>query len=303
LSHEDGLPIPSAETTVQAAMHPSKGKPIRAYWQIFDSELPSRIEYDKDLKMNIDKGQRIWFGDVANFFTSTAGSEWNKAIIKPYLAPAISKKNQDNAKPSTVNVSNPQGIIRITAYHESFKEVSLSNDSDAPIINHPIARQGEVIRSHRPKPVVQTVIGTMIVHVRTGDKVEIFNVPYSSGRGTSDQTMPDAGPTPEGVYSVNPKAVQNMSMAERLKDERQNSDELAFHNLAKLTIADADYGIFRVKLNVDESNPTTRHSMYIHGGKRMGSIGCLDVGKQQNWFYEQLRKSTHPFPVYVHWKK
>lgn len=93
----EGVKIEANEFSVPNAMNPISGKPIRAYWQIFDTTLPSRREYDKDLGMFIDKGQRIWFGNAKNFFTTISSSEyskgWSEANIKPYITPGTSKPN------------------------------------------------------------------------------------------------------------------------------------------------------------------------------------------------------------------
>jgi hypothetical protein len=104
-SYPSGLEIPSEEKNIYDAMHPKKGKPIFAHWQIFDAELPSKIIYNNDLKINIDEGKRIWFGNAANFLTTTSDSNWNEATIKPYMANCTPHLNEGVVTPVTINIS------------------------------------------------------------------------------------------------------------------------------------------------------------------------------------------------------
>lgn len=90
---ENGYVLRSDFPTVKQAMNPPRGKPILAYWQIFDKTLPSRMEYVSALGMNIDKGQRIWDAHVETYLLSTAGDDWNQAFIKPYTTQGVSRLN------------------------------------------------------------------------------------------------------------------------------------------------------------------------------------------------------------------
>ena len=96
----------------------------------------------------------------------------------------------------------------------------------------------------------------------------------------------DFGPIPEGLYFLDPSPGQ-MSYVEGLR--RLGRDIIA-----------GDYGRIRVPLTPAEgTNTFGRDGFYLHGGRREGTKGCIDVGSCDRKIYDMLKTHTTRVPVRV----
>lgn len=116
----------------------------------------------------------------------------------------------------------------------------------------------------------------------------IATYPASSGmEGTTpkDQHTPDVGPTPEGVYELNPREFREASLGLRLLQVVRDLDwkapfsvDVAGFKVREGDTLGADFGDAQVRLS-PVGDFTSRTGLLIHGGKWPGSRGCVDVGK------------------------
>jgi len=62
----------------------------------------------------------------------------------------------------------------------------------------------------------------------------------------------------------------------------------------------ADWGHFRVPLEPQPQTKTYgRKGFYLHGGRTVGSKGCIDVGKSDLFIYFLFKNHLGPVKVYV----
>jgi RHS repeat-associated protein len=106
-------------------------------------------------------------------------------------------------------------------------------------------------------------------------QVLIFD--YTKGR----QKVPNQGPTPEGLYSINKSSFEAGSK----ESGAQKWSEQSLLNKAKAQVGGGtwpggtnSWGDYRWQLQNEGSNTYGRKSMYLHGGTKWGSRGCIDVG-------------------------
>jgi RHS repeat-associated protein len=108
------------------------------------------------------------------------------------------------------------------------------------------------------------------------EESEVFEFSYSKDR----QAKPNEGPTPEGLYSINKsdfKAGTNESGTQKW-DEQSWINKLKSHVGGGTWPGGTEsWGEYRWQLNKENVN-TNRSSMYLHGGTKWGSRGCIDVG-------------------------
>ena len=109
---------------------------------------------------------------------------------------------------------------------------------------------------------------------------------YSSGmHGNTDYTSSGLGPTPPGVYMINPAELSPAGLFRKYLDPR-------------------DWGDYRVPLHPGANTETYgRAGFFLHGGwLRHGSEGCLKVeGPSQDQLFDQIKHDTAPIPVWVHY--
>jgi hypothetical protein len=113
---EKQFPAASTAATVYDALHVNSEQRISARWEIFDlqlAKLGEKLHTVEELKLY--KHQRIWHAYATKLFTSPTSEDWSEAAVKPYLAPGVPKINQDNAKPTTVNISQKRYTVTIHA--------------------------------------------------------------------------------------------------------------------------------------------------------------------------------------------
>jgi RHS repeat-associated protein len=115
---------------------------------------------------------------------------------------------------------------------------------------------------------------------KSGQKVGSY--PATSGvPGTTDPRIKDEGPIPEGLYLLDPSEISPTNFFRKYLDPR-------------------DWGEFRVPLHPWLDTETFgRENFMLHGGKKPGSIGCIDVGKYDKELFKQLLASKSIISVRV----
>jgi hypothetical protein len=103
---------------------------------------------------------------------------------------------------------------------------------------------------------------------------------YTSGvGGSTDFTARNVGPIPPGGYTLNTAEIS------------------AGGFLRSLT---GDWGSHRAPLHPDASTNTYgRDGFFLHGGRRPGSKGCIDVGQSDATLFPQLIGIGGTIPVFV----
>jgi hypothetical protein len=109
---------------------------------------------------------------------------------------------------------------------------------------------------------------------------EVYSYPAASGKPTKDgkftytkeaQKASFSGPIPEGVYWINP-------------------DELWTNKWYKRG-SEASWGKYRVTIHPFTTTDTfKRGGFFIHGGKVLGSVGCIDLTSHIEKFVSDLER-------------
>jgi RHS repeat-associated protein len=102
----------------------------------------------------------------------------------------------------------------------------------------------------------------------------------SSGRNNVTSTgEKDNGPIPEGLYFIDPQDISKGGW------------------LRNLT---GDWGEYRAPLQpAYNTDVKGRKGFFLHGGKKLGSRGCIDVGEADKYLFPILMKYNQPIPVWV----
>lgn len=103
---------------------------------------------------------------------------------------------------------------------------------------------------------------------------------YTSGvGGSTDPTARNVGPIPPGGYTLNPSEISEGGFLRNLL---------------------GDWGSYRAPLHPDPgTNTFGRDGFFLHGGRKPGSKGCIDVGHSDIDLFPQLRGIGGPIPVFV----
>lgn len=104
----------------------------------------------------------------------------------------------------------------------------------------------------------------------------------TSGKpGVKGHTLKDKGPIPPGEYAVKPAEVSKAGWMREHLDWR-------------------DWGKYRVPMHPDGKTDTHgRSGFFLHGGKRPGSAGCVDVGCGDADLFPSLQKQKRPVKIKV----
>jgi RHS repeat-associated protein len=132
-------------------------------------------------------------------------------------------------------------------------------------------------------------MGLDAIIVRNG-RVEYFNsqgelvgnYAYTSGvpECGCDSTTPNKGPIPAGAYTADPRQISEGGFLRSLL---------------------GDWGRFRVPLKPGSNTQTFgRDGFFLHGGKKPGSAGCIDVGDSDIDLFRHLKNAPGPVPVSVY---
>jgi len=105
--------------------------------------------------------------------------------------------------------------------------------------------------------------------------------PATSGRpGVTDPAASWQGPIPVGTYTLNPSEISEGGFLRNML---------------------GDWGRYRVPLHPYEgTNTYNRKNFFLHGGKKPGSAGCIDVGDKDKDLFPLLTKHKGPIPVVVY---
>lgn len=111
-----------------------------------------------------------------------------------------------------------------------------------------------------------------------------LQVPAMSGRtdyqNRKYQSLKNKGPIPEGKYKIKQSNIQ--------KVENTILEQLG---RGKSPGGWNSWGKYRVWLDAFSSNNMyNREKLSIHGGKELGSAGCIDLGKNEMLFFDKLRE-------------
>ncbi len=120
-----------------------------------------------------------------------------------------------------------------------------------------------------------------------------FNVEKEFDYSKTRQGVPDAGPTPEGLYSIN----KNPFVEGANESGLAKYDDLSLFGKVKSVIGGSNFpggakswGDYRWKLNFEDVK-TNRKDFYLHGGEVWGSRGCIDLGGGINNFEKSFMSS------------
>jgi hypothetical protein len=97
----------------------------------------------------------------------------------------------------------------------------------------------------------------------------------------TNQRKENRGPTPEGLYSIKKSSfVENKNESGTQKWSDLSPWQKIKSNLGGGTWPGGtdSWGSYRWQLNVESANTYGRDNMYLHGGTKWGSRGCIDVG-------------------------
>jgi RHS repeat-associated protein len=121
--------------------------------------------------------------------------------------------------------------------------------------------------------------GTLTYYNNNGAIVSTYS--YTTGRpGVTDTTISGQGPIPLGTYAADPQQISQGGF---------------FRNLL------GDWGNFRVPLKADRDTETFgRNGFFLHGGKKPGSAGCIDVGGSDKDLFKHLQNAPGLVPIVVY---
>lgn len=121
--------------------------------------------------------------------------------------------------------------------------------------------------------------GTATYYNSNGTIVGMY--PYTTGRpGVTDTSVSGQGPIPLGTYTADPSQISEGGWLRNLL---------------------GDWGRYRVPLQPDQSTETFgRSGFFLHGGRKPGSAGCIDVGSSDKNLFENLRRASGLVPIVVY---
>jgi len=121
------------------------------------------------------------------------------------------------------------------------------------------------------------------VSVYNANNKEIMRIPGTSGSpGVTDPTLKREGPIPPGTYWFWP-------------------DEISPSGIYRKFFPWAgDWGDYRVRLYPNkETDSYGRTNFFLHGGKKPGSAGCIDIGDADKHLFPWLEGLKGPIYVTV----
>ena len=108
---------------------------------------------------------------------------------------------------------------------------------------------------------------------------------YSGRPGTAASQQNEAwnGPIPEGEYTLNPEEISHVTGVKAWVRNKLG-----------------DWGNFRVPLHAsDGTNTHGRDGIMLHGGRKPGSAGCIDVCFREEMLFPYLQQQQGPITVVV----
>lgn len=122
-----------------------------------------------------------------------------------------------------------------------------------------------------------------------GGKIDTYQAFSGLEDESAKESIPNEGPTPQGKYAIDPTRIQDMRGSGGAES--------------------IDWGSYRVPLEPYKSTvdrmvncfKVIRTSMYIHGGRDLGTIGCIEINdnSEELDFFSKLSKSKTKIEVEV----
>jgi len=113
--------------------------------------------------------------------------------------------------------------------------------------------------------------------------------PATSGKPGFSASDKNKGPIPSGGYTIDPNKIDKFNPYDPSDwDWSTPEDRTAWGN---------------TRVPIDPVSGTGdlfgRGGFFVHGGVYPGSIGCIDVGQEEEDFFDFLDDFTEPIPLYV----
>lgn len=103
----------------------------------------------------------------------------------------------------------------------------------------------------------------------------------SGNPGIKDYTLKNKGPIPPGEYKIDPGEVSETNWMREHLDRR-------------------DWGNYRAPMHPDsKTNTHGRFDFFLHGGKKPGSAGCVDVGCSDVDLFPLIKIQRKPVRIKV----
>ena len=133
--------------------------------------------------------------------------------------------------------------------------------------------------------------GWLIFNYGTG----IANFRASTGRpGISDPSIENMGPIPPGWYIIYPSEISDVYYWNK-KENVANYAKTYAHYVVRNAIQ-GDWGSYRVKLHPYifkyPGRDGHRSDFFLHGGKNIGSAGCIDVGREDIALFNLIKSTS-----------
>ena len=132
--------------------------------------------------------------------------------------------------------------------------------------------------------------GWLIFNYGTG----IANFRASTGRtGISDPSIEDMGPIPPGRYIIIPSEISDVDYR-KYKEGTLQYEKFKQDYILRNWVGDWEY--YRVKLHPQKlmypNRDGHRSEFFLHGGKNLGSAGCIDVGNQDAELFSLIKRTN-----------
>jgi hypothetical protein len=229
-------------------------------------------------------------------------------VISRWLSPDPLAKEFPSWSPYNYVLNNPIRLIdpdgRAPDYYEGPDGKVSHRNSTTPTINE----NGTTLKNIGQSYV--SFNGTSLdLHYQTSDakgnlSPQTYSTPAVSGRADANgnfdyskdrQAMSNAGPLPEGNYSINPKAVQEMGIGDDLIGKASGlTSPITGQKFGSWPGGSDAWGFSRLDINPSSVSVggNTRSGFTIHGGTSAGSAGCIDCMSGQRTFFSQLQQHS-----------
>ena len=132
--------------------------------------------------------------------------------------------------------------------------------------------------------------GWLIFNYGTG----IANFRVSTGRpGVSDPSIENIGPIPPGRYIIIPSEISDVDYR-KYKEGTLQYEKFKRDYILRNWVG--DWGYYRVKLHPQKlmypNRDGHRSEFFLHGGKNLGSAGCIDVGNQDAELFSLIKRTN-----------
>ena len=143
--------------------------------------------------------------------------------------------------------------------------------------------------------------GSRLRFIRDGKMV--LNLDAMSGQpeyqNSKYQNVRNLGPLPEGRYRVRQNQIQDI---DPLQSTLGIAGKIFNRSVGEFPGGHFSWGMTRVWLEpFDDNTMYGRDKFSIHGGASMGSAGCIDIPRQTEEFFDEMRKYKRDLILNVHY--